>query len=331
MPESSTERADETMPPQFADIEAAQRVVDKYLPRTPLLDAGDLFPDLEADVVLKLDALSALGSFKPRGVLVRLSRLTPTQKQAGVVTASTGNHGLAVAWAADRFGTSATIVLPTSVPSFKADRIRAYGADVVGEGDDWNASLSVAEHLAEDRGMVLIEDGEDPWVMAGAGTMVLETLQERPDIDCIVVPVGGGNLIAGGAIAARGIRGDIGLVGVQAETAQGVFRSWKAGRRVSASCDTFAGGIATTGAAGLAFDVIQKHVEDMLVVTDEEMMRGIAAMVRHHAIVIEGAAAAPIAAVRKDPERFAGKSVALMVTGRNIDEATIRKAFALNT
>lgn len=330
MPEARTRPTGGRAPPRFADIEAAQRVVDRHLPRTPLIPAGSLFPDRRPDVLLKLDALSPLGSFKPRGVLLRLSRLTPADRRRGVITASTGNHGLAVAWAAGRFGMDATVVVPKSAPPFKADRIRWHGADVIVEGDDWNQSLDVARRRAAETGQVLLEDGEDPWIMAGAGTMVLETIRERPDVDCVVLPVGGGNLIAGGAIAAHGVNRSIRIVGVQAERAQGVYRSWKRGRRVSAPCDTFAGGIATTGAAELAFGVIGQYVDEMLLVTEAEMMAGIGEMVRHHAIVVEGAAAAPVAALARDADRFAGQTVALMVTGRNVDAETVRAALTAN-
>lgn len=326
--ESAALRA--TQPPSFADIQDAQRIVDRLLPRTPLVPAGRLFASSDGARLLKLDALSALGSFKGRGVVCRLGRLTASEKRRGVITASTGNHGLAVAWAAARFGTPATVVLPDSVPTFKVDRIREHGADVVRAGRDWNASLKEARRLADVRGPILVEDGEDPWIMAGAGTMVLEALRERPDVDGVVVPVGGGNLLAGGAIAAHGVRRGIRVVGVQSSQAQGVYRSWKLGRITSAPCRTFAGGIATTGPAKLAFDVIQRRVDDIKLVTERDMMRGIGAILRHLSIVVEGAAAAPVAAVRRYRKEFAGQNLALMITGRNIDVAALRRALALS-
>lgn len=314
-----------TRPPSFADIQDAQRIVDRLLPRTPLVPAGRLFPSSDGARFLKLDALSAPGSFKGRGVICRLSRLTASEKRRGVITASTGNHGLAVAWAAPRFGTHTTIVLPHTVPTFKVERIRELGATVVRAGQDWNASLKAARRLAEARGLVLLEDGEDPWIMAGAGTMVLETLQERPDVDCVIVPVGGGNLIAGAAIAAKGVRRGIRVIGVQSRQAQGVYRSWRRGHIASAPCRTFAGGIATTGPAELAFRVIQRRVDDIKLVAEREMMSEIGAMLRNHSILIEGAAAAPIAALRHCRKEFAGQNVALMITGRNIGQATLAR------
>jgi threonine dehydratase len=315
--------------PTLQDIQAARPVVDAHLPRTPLLHSAPLSRMTGCDVWLKLESLAPIGSFKGRGAINRIARLTPEEKSRGVITASTGNHGGAVAWAAHKTGAAATVVLPRGVPDIKRQTIEDAGAHIMVDGANWNESCAVARQIARERGMLYLEDGEDPTIMAGAGTVALEILDDLPEVDVIVVPVGGGNFIAGCGIAVKGVKPSVRLVGVQSEAAPGVFQSWQAGRVVSAECHTFAGGMATTGPVEMAFDVMRKTVDGMYLVSEEELLRGIGLTAKHHAFIVEGAAAAPLAALLRYRDDFAGKRVALVVSGRNLDTATLSRAIAL--
>lgn len=313
-------------PPTFQDIINARAIVDAHLPRTPMLRSPALSRLTSCDVYLKLESLAPIGSFKGRGAIHRLAQLTPAEKRRGVITASTGNHGGAVAWAAQQMGTTATVVLPVGVPDIKREFIADAGAHIVVAGRNWNESCIVARQLAAEQEMLYLEDGEDPAIMAGAGTVGLDIMEECPDAEVLVVPVGGGNFIAGCALAAKGMKPSVRVVGVQSEAAPGVYQSWQRGVVTSAECNTFAGGIATTGPIEKAFNVMRETVDGMYLVSEDELMRGIALIAKHHALIVEGAAAAPLAALLRYRDDFAGKCVVLVVSGRNLDVDTLARA-----
>ena len=316
-------------PPTYHDIVDARVVVDAHLPRTPLLHSPALSRMLECEVYLKLESLAPIGSFKARGAINRIARLTPAEKQRGVITASTGNHGGAVAWAAQKMGTAAVVVLPHGVPDIKRQAIADAGARIIVEGANWNESCVAARRVAARESMLYLEDGEDPVIMAGAGTVALDILDELPEFDVLVVPVGGGNFIAGCAIAVKAKRPSARVVGVQSEAAPAVWQSWQRGEIVSADSRTFAGGIATTAPVAMAFAVMRQTVAGMYLVSEDELMRGIALIAKHHAFIVEGAAAAPLAAVQRYPADFKGQRVVLVVSGRNLDMATLARALAM--
>ena len=313
-------------PPTFDDVRPAARRIAPHWPPTPVLEGGPLDRRFGASLHLKMEAFSATGSFKARGVLNRVLAAGPDELARGVGTASTGNHGVAVAWAARRGGWPATVVLPASVPPFKRQAIQDLGARVVVEGKDWNESLLVARRLADRDGLLMVDDGEARLVMAGAATLTLELLDQVPDLDTLVYPVGGGNLLASGALVANALRPDVRLVGVQAGGARGTHDSLRGGRIVSRPVDTFAGGIATAAPARLAYDVLGRLVDDVPLVRDDEMLAAMGLLLASHGAAVEGAAAAPLAAVMTDPAAFAGRRVGLVVTGRAVDPPTIRRA-----
>ena len=315
--------------PTLQDVCDARTLVDTHLPLTPLLHSAPLSRLAGCDVWLKMESLSPIGSFKGRGAINRIARLSKEEKSRGVITASTGNHGGAVAWAAQKAGASATVVLPVGVPDIKWQTIEDAGAHILVEGANWNESCVVARQIAAERGMLYLEDGEDPAIMAGAGTVALEILEQQPDTDTIIVPVGGGNFIAGCGIVIKGVKPSVRLVGVQSEAAPGVWKSWQAGDVQSADCHTFAGGIATTGPVEMAFRVMRETVDGIYLVNEEELLRGIGLIAKYHAFIVEGAAAAPLAALLRFRGDFAGKCVALVISGRNLDTATLVKALLL--
>lgn len=315
-------------PPTLADIERAREALARRAPPTPLLHSAALSRLTGADVHLKLECLGPTGSFKWRGAANRLTALTDAERRRGVMTASTGNHGAAVAWAAHDADMRATVVLPHGVPDIKRDAIADAGADILVQGANWNESCARARRLAAERGMLYVEDGEDPAIMAGAGTLALEVLDALPDVQDVVMAVGGGNLIAGCAIAVKGRAPAARVIGVQSEAAPGSYLSWRIGRITEAACDTFAGGMATTGPVPMAFDVMRRAVDDMLLVSEDELMRAIGLIAARHALIAEGAGAAALAAVLRYPALFAGRRVALVITGRNLDPRTLAAALA---
>jgi threonine dehydratase len=227
--------------------------------------------------------------------------------------------------------------LPTKVSALKRQAIADVGARIVIAGQNWNESLTMARAMAAESGAVYVEDGNDPALMAGAATVALEMLEEQPEIEIIVVPVGSGNLLAGcvlatsypfvrGLQAAQALQREVEIIGVQSEAAPGSWLSWQRGEIVTAECKTFADGIATTRPLDLAFQVFHDRVAGMYLVSESELLHALALMVKHQTLIVEGAAAAPLAAVLRYPEYFARRRVALVVTGRNIDADTLARA-----
>lgn len=278
---------------------------------------------------LKLETLSPTGSFKWRGVLHRMLRLPKPTLRRGVVTASTGNHGFAVGWAAARLGTQATVVVPHGTPLFKRKRIQGVGGTVVVGGKTWNDSLLVARDIAQEQGSTPIEDGEDPILMAGTATLGLEILEQLPYVDVIVAPVGGGNLIAAIACALESQRHPAKLVGVQSSTARGAYDSWKKDRIVSHPVHTLAGGIATAAPVPFSFEIMQRRVDEMHLVSDAAMLRAVGDLALQDGVVVEPSGAAPVAALHKVRVRNDQKAV-LVATGRSIEGTMLASAVRLD-
>jgi len=314
-------------PPAYDDICQTQALLSRYLLRTPLIHSPQLSALSGADVWLKCECFSEIGSFKARGALAGVSQLSHTEIAHRLICASTGNHGAAMAWAARRVHGRCTVVAPVDTPEIKRNNMRNAGALVVIEGTDWGDSCRIARELAAAEGLHYLEDGEDPWIMAGAGTVGLEIVQDLPETQAILVPVGGGNLIAGCAIAVKSAgETPLQIIGVQSEAAPAVTESMRQKRIVQMPTTTFAGGMATTGPVPMAYAVMQELVDDMLLVSEQELMQSIGHLVRAHGILVEGAGAAPLAALLRYAPRFAGQRVALVLSGRNLDVESLRTA-----
>ncbi len=307
-------------------VHEARRMLEGRLPLTPLIHAPGLSAETGADVWLKCECFAPIGSFKARGALAGIQRLASEQLGRGLICASTGNHGAAMAWAATQVGARCVVVVPRNTPDIKRRNMLAAGGEVITEGGDWGESCLIARAMAERDGLLYLEDGEDPWIMAGAGTVALEILDQQPTIDTLVIPVGGGNLIAGCGIATKDAGRPITLIGVQSEAAPAVTESFRLGRIVHRPTTSFAGGVATTEPVPTAFEVMKRLVDDMLLVSEDELMSAIARLIDEHAIIVEGAGAAPIAALLRYPERFAGRHVALVLSGRNLERARVAAA-----
>ncbi len=311
--------------PTLAETLTARQVVARHHPRTPLYPSPTLSRRYGCAVLVKYENHAPIRSFKARGALYCLSQLGSDARARGVVAASTGNHGQGMAYAGARLGIPATVVAPLTAAQVKITAMRDFGADLRLIGHDLSEATAAALAIAHDEGKVYLEDGEDAGLMAGAATLTWEILDEaQPDV--LLVPVGGGNLIASAAIVARGINPRLQIVGVQSDAAPSVYASWHAHALTYAPCATFAGGLATDHPGALAFDVIQRHVDDMLLVSEDELRQAMAITLAATGNVAEGAGAAAIAALERYGARWTGQTVAIILSGGNVDVADVRDA-----
>lgn len=257
----------------LADIQAAHHRIAPFTRRTPQLRATSLEGLAEnIDLHLKLEILQVTGCFKARGAFSALTKATPEQRQAGVIAASGGNHGRAVAYAAAQFGLPATIVLPDTTPDDKINKIKAFNAQIVLSPGDMATAIVEAEQLAKKTGGLYVHPFAHPDVIAGQGTMGLEILNDLPDVDTVLVAIGGGGMIAGIAIAIKTLRPTCKIIGVEPEGAACVHASLQAGRVVNLDAITsHVGTLAARSTAELNFDIIQRHVNDVVLVSDEHM------------------------------------------------------------
>ncbi len=302
----------------LADVRAAAARIEGRILRTPAVPCAAISRLVEAEVVLKLDHLQATGAFKERGAANRLALLSPEERGRGVIAMSAGNHAQAVARHASLLGIKATIVMPKYTPSTKVVRTQGWGARVVLHGEMLAEAAEHAHQLAAAEGLVFIHPYDDEAVMAGQGTLALELLADFPDLDMLAVPVGGGGLIAGCAVAACALKPGIEVVGVEV-AAYAALAQRLAGQPVSVGGATIAEGIAVRDIGEKPFAAIRAHVADVLVVPERAVEAAIALLAEEAKLVVEGAGAAGIAALIAFPERFAGRKVGVPVCGGNID------------
>lgn len=302
----------------FADIEAARRTLAGQVVRTPTLPAPRLSDLTGATVFVKFENFQHTNSFKERGALVKLSALTANDRRRGVIAMSAGNHAQAVAYHATRLGIPATIVMPVTTPFVKVDATRAYGAEVVLEGETISEAQLCAEGLARSRGLVFVHPYDDPRIMAGQGTIALEMMEDAPEIDMLVIPIGGGGLIAGNAVAAKAVKPDIEIVGVECALYPSMYGALK-GKQVECGGPTLAEGIAVANVGSLALPIVRQHVADVFLVEEAYLEQAVDAFAVLQKTVAEGAGAAGLAAMLAQPDRFRGRKVGLILAGGNID------------
>jgi threonine dehydratase len=285
-----------TSAPDIAAIRAAADTIATELRRTPLVAAEHDKQRLEGRVLMKLECLQVTGSFKPRGAINTLRSLTPDQIRRGIITASGGNHGLAVAYAGYVAGAPATIFLPTSAPKAKAAKLEAWGARVVVEGAVWDDANRAALDEAERRHLTYIHPFADPRVIAGQGTLGLEILEQAPELDTVLVAIGGGGLIAGVALAVKAVRPKVKVIGIEPTGAPTLYESLKARKLVELPrIDTAAGTLAPRMSAALNLEIITKHVDEIMLVSDEEMRHAARWLWFEHGIAAELSGAASLA------------------------------------
>ena len=297
--------------------DAAARIKGTVL-RTSAVRSDAVSRAVGTDVTLKLDNQQATGAFKERGAANRLAMLNDNERGAGVIAMSAGNHAQAVARHAGLLGVRAVIVMPRHTPSNKVVRTRGWGAEVVLHGDTLAEAAEHAHRLAAEQGLVFIHPYDDPGVMAGQGTLALELLEDAPQLDTLVIPVGGGGLIAGCAVAAAGVKPGIEIIGVEV-AAYAALAQRLAGQPVSVGGATIAEGIAVRDIGEAPFKVIRAHVADVLVVPERAIEEAIALLAEGAKVVAEGAGAAGVAALLAFPDRFAGRKVGVPICGGNID------------
>jgi threonine dehydratase len=302
----------------LADIEAAARQLQGQVVRTPCLPSLRLSERLGCQIVLKFENFQHSSSFKDRGAFVKLASLSAKERARGVIAMSAGNHAQGVAYHATRQGIPATVVMPRLTPFVKVEKTKEFGARVRLEGEDLAEAADFAHRLAAEQGLTFIHPFDDARIIAGQGTLALEMLQDVPNLDVLVVPIGGGGLIAGVATAARALRPGIEILGVQAAVCPSVQRR-RAGLAEVAPAPTVAEGIAVKSPGVLTLPIIEALVGDILLVGETALEEAILALLEVEKTVIEGAGAAGLAAVMSHPERFAGRRVGLVLCGGNID------------
>jgi threonine dehydratase len=308
------------LPVTIANVRHAAAAITGAIAHTPVVAAPALSELAETEIHLKLETLHRTGSFKERGALNKLLRLDPNERRAGVVAMSAGNHAQGVAYHAQRLGIPATIVMPEGTPFIKIDRTEAFGARVVLKGDSLSAARQAADALAREQGLVLVHPYDDPAVIAGQGTIALELLADRPELDTIVVPVGGGGLISGIAVAAKGLNPQIEIVGVQSTLYPSMYRLMRGeDPGPPAAAATLAEGIAVKEPGRLTRRIVKALVSEILLVDDVSVERAIETSLEQQKLVIEGAGAAGLAAVLATPGRFRGRRIGIVICGGNID------------
>ena len=300
------------------DIRAAVGRLAGEVTRTPCLPSRTLTELAGCDVFLKFENLQFTASFKERGALNKMSQLTADERAHGVLAVSAGNHAQAVAYHAERMGIAATIVMPRFAPSVKVERTRGFGAEVVLDGDTFEDARARGLELAKERALTVVHPYDDLAVIAGQGTIGLEMLEQQPSIDTLVIAIGGGGLISGIATAARALRPDIQIVGVQTERFPAAWNSVHGGDRTCAQA-TIADGIGVKAPGALTLPLIRSLVDDVVLVGEDDIEQAILMLLEIEKTVVEGAGAVGLAAVMKDRARFAGRHVGLVLCGGNIE------------
>lgn len=302
----------------LADVKAAQATLAGAIVNTDMDPSRTLSKIFGCEIWLKFENLQFTGAFKERGALNRLAALTPAERERGVIAMSAGNHAQGVAYHASRLSIPATIVMPEATPIVKVENTRAHGAQVVLHGATLEEAAEHAHALAAERGLVFIHPFDDARVIAGQGTIALEMLEVAPDLDVLVVPIGGGGLISGIAVAAKALKPSIRVIGVQSRLWPSMFNAVK-GADLPMRGDTLAEGIAVKHPGRLTLAHVRALVDDIVLVDEAELERAVAMLINIEKTVVEGAGAAGLAALVCDPGRFAGRKVGLVLCGGNID------------
>ena len=304
--------------PTIRDVYRAKKTIAPHISRTPLHFSAGLSELLDAQVYLKHDEHLPLGAFKARGGINLLANLSQEERDRGVVTASTGNHGQSIASACRLFGVRALIVLPEGANPLKVAAMEALGAELVFHGKDFDEARAHCERLAAEEGYRYAHPANEPLLIAGVATQTLEVIEDQPDVDVILMPLGGGSSAAGACLVAKSISSDIKVIAVQSEAAPGGYQSWKSGRLVEDVNRTFAEGLATASGYQLPQEILKEYLDDFVLVSDDEIRRAIGLLIEKAHTLAEGAGAAATAGAVKIKESLKGKKVSITVSGGNI-------------
>ncbi len=303
---------------ELADVRAAADAIRGAVERTPFLRSRTLSEIAGCELFLKFENLQFTAAFKERGALFKLLSLTSAERAAGVIAMSAGNHAQGVAYHAQRLGVRAVVVMPRHTPTVKVEQTRAFGAEVLIEGETLEDAAARAAQLARERNLVWVHPYDDPKVIAGQGTVALEMLEAVPDLEVLVAPIGGGGLISGCAIAAHALRPDLEVFGVQSARYPAMKQAL-AGQPIRCGDATLAGGIAVKAPGQLTLPIVRKHVKEILLVEEDPLEAAILLLLEVEKTVAEGAGAAALAAVLANPRTFWRKRVGVVISGGNID------------
>ncbi|HEY3957871.1 MAG TPA: threonine/serine dehydratase [Streptosporangiaceae bacterium] len=309
--------------PDLAGVLAARRRIAPYLRATPLYRYPALDAVTGTQTFVKHENHQPVGAFKVRGGINLISRLGPAERDRGVITASTGNHGQSVAYAANLFGVRAIVCMPEQANPVKVESMRALGAEIVFAGRDFDEAREQCEKQAAGHGYRYIHSGNEPDLIAGVATCTLEILEAQPDTEVIMVPVGGGSGAAGACLVAKAVRPSVEVIGVQAAAAPAAYRSWQARELVEGPNGTAAEGLATRTAFELPQQIMWRLLDDFVLVTEEALERAALTMIEKTRNLVELAGAAALAGLLADPGRFAGRKVAVVCSGGNISPAQL--------
>ncbi|MBA2704256.1 MAG: threonine/serine dehydratase [Blastocatellia bacterium] len=315
--------------PTFTDILHAKQTLARYLPRTALGHYPALDRLSGARILVKHENQQLTGAFKVRGGINLISQLSAEERERGVITASTGNHGQSVAYAASLFGVRAIVVAPEKSNPLKVAAMRDFGAEVLFHGADFDTAREHCEVLAEREQLRYIHSANEPLLIAGVATIALEILEDAPEVTTMIVPVGGGSGAAGACLVAKTLNPLIKVIGVQAERAPAAYNSWRAHELLEDKMETTAEGLATRVAFELTQTILWQHLDDFVLLSENEMLGAIALYVEKAHTLAEAAGAASLAAALKLQDRLAGQTVALVLSGGNITIEQLRSALAL--
>jgi threonine dehydratase len=306
----------------LSDVRKAAAVIHDSVTVTACNESRTLGDICGCRLFLKFENLQFTATFKERGALNRLQALSPEERKRGVIAMSAGNHAQGVAYHAKRLGIPATIVMPVGSPMVKIENTRRHGAEVIITGQTLEEAATVVRSHAAAHGFTLVHPYDDPLIIAGQGTIGLEMIEAVPELDTLVVPIGGGGLISGIATAAKALKPSIRIVGVQAQLYPSMYNAIR-GEQLPMRGDTLAEGIAVKAPGKITTKIVRDLVDDILLVSEDQIERAVATLISIEKTVVEGAGAAGLAAVLAAPERFAGRNVGLVLTGGNIDTRLI--------
>ena len=318
----------ELQPPTFTDVLAARRRIAPYLRPTPLYSYEALSERVGTEVWVKLENHQPIGAFKVRGGVNLVAQLSAEERERGVISASTGNHGQSIAYAGRLFGAPVMICVPEGANPVKVASMRGLGAEIVVHGRDFDEAREHCAQLAREHGYRYIHSGNEPDLIAGVATAALEILESEPSIDVIVVPIGGGSGAAGACLSAKAVRSGIEVIGVQSDAAPAAFRSWQARSLVEDRMETFAEGLATRVAFELPQQMLWEQLDDFILVSDDEIRAAMVALIETTRNLVEAAGAASLAGALHLRERLAGRRVALVCSGGNVSPAQLAEVLA---
>ena len=311
--------------PTYEDVKSAQIRISGYVFRTPVFQYPRLSEALNTDIWIKHENYQPIGSFKLRGSINLMSQMSSSNLSKGMITASSGNHGQAVAYASKKFGASCVICVPNGANESKVSAIRSMGAEVKFFGEYYDKTAEYARALAESEGLYYVDAIQEPAMIAGAGTYTLEILEDIPDADMIIVPIGGGSGVCGACIAGKAVKKDLQIIAVQSANAPAAFRSWKNNKLIEAPMETIAEGLATSKGYALTQSIMKEMLDDFVLVSDDEMSSAVRMYLEMSHTLTEHAGAATLAAAIKIKEQLNGKKIVLVLSGGNISIEQLKK------